>query len=57
MSLRVLGMPGQLGPVRRLATGKDSLIPNIPLARLVARSLAMDMPTFGDLQRVRGVRV
>lgn len=53
----MLGMPGQLGPVRRLATGKDSLIPNIPLARLVARSLAMDMPTFGDLQRVRGVRV
>lgn len=57
VSLREVGMPGLLASVRRLAARKDSLIPNIPLARFVARSLAMDVTTFGDLRSVRGVRV
>ena len=57
VSLHEIGMPGLLASVRRLATRKDSLIPNIPLARFVARSLGMDLTTFGDLRAVSGVRV
>jgi NTE family protein len=57
VSLHEIGMPGLLASVRRLATRKDSLLPNIPLARFVARSLGMDLTTFGELQAVCGVRV
>ena len=57
VGLREIGMPGLLASVRRLATRKDSLIPNIPLARFVARSLGMDLSTFGELRAVGGVRV
>jgi NTE family protein len=57
VSLHEIGMPGLLASVRRLATRKDSLIGSIPLARFVARSLGMDLTTFGDLKAVCGVRV
>lgn len=56
VSLREIGMPGLLASVRRLVTRKDSLIPNIPLARFVARSLGLELTTFGELQALHGVR-
>jgi NTE family protein len=37
-------------------TSKDSLVPNIPLARFVARSLGMELTTFGELEALHGVR-
>jgi NTE family protein len=55
VSLREIGTPGLLGSVRRLVTNRDSLVPGIPLARFVARSLGMDLVTFGQLQARCGV--
>lgn len=56
VSLREIGVPGLLGSVRRLVTNKDSLVPNIPLARYVARSLGMELKTFGGLSALHGVQ-
>jgi NTE family protein len=56
VSLREIGTPGLLGSVRRLVTNRDSLVPSVPLARFVARSLGMDLETFGQLQARCGVR-
>jgi len=50
VSLREIGTPGLLGSVRRLVTNRDSLVPSIPLARYIARSLGMDLETFGQLR-------
>jgi predicted acylesterase/phospholipase RssA len=56
VSLREIGTPGLLESVRRLVTNRDSLVPSIPLARFVARSLGMDLETFGQLEARCGVR-
>lgn len=56
VGLHEIGIPGLLGSVRRLVTSKDSLVPNIPLARFVARSLGMELTTFGELEALHGVR-
>ena len=56
VSLREIGTPGLLGSVRRLITQRDSLVPSVPLARFVARSLGLDLETFGQLQARRGIR-
>jgi NTE family protein len=57
VSLREIGTPGLLGSVRRLITQRDSLLPSVPLARFVARSLGLDLETFGQLQARHGIRV
>jgi NTE family protein len=56
VSLREIGTPGLLGSVRRLVTNRDSLVPSVPLARFVARSLGLDLETFGQLQARCGIR-
>lgn len=56
VSLREIGTPGLLGSVRRLVTNRDSLVPSVPLARFVARSLGLDLETFGQLHARCGVR-
>lgn len=56
VSLREIGMPRLLGSVRRLVTNRDSLVPNIPLARYVARSLGLELGTFSELEALHGVR-
>ena len=56
ISLREIGTPGLLGSVRRLVTNRDSLIPSVPLARYIARSLGLDMETFGQLHERHGVQ-
>ena len=37
-------------------TNRDSLVPNIPLARYVARSLGLELGTFSELEALHGVR-
>jgi hypothetical protein len=39
-----------------LITQRDSLVPSVPLARFVARSLGLDLETFGQLYARRGIR-
>jgi NTE family protein len=56
VSLREIATPGLLGSVRRLVTNRDSLVPSVPLARYVARSLGMDLETFGQLEARCGVQ-
>jgi NTE family protein len=56
VSLREIGTPGLLGSVRRLVTNRDSLVPSVPLARYIARSLGMDLETFGQLRARCGVQ-
>jgi len=56
VSLREIGMPSLLGSVRRLVTNRDSLVPSVPLARFVARSLGLDLETFGQLHGRCGVQ-
>jgi NTE family protein len=56
VSLREIGTPGLLGSVRRLVTHRDSLVPSVPLARFVARSLGLDLETFGQLHARCGVQ-
>jgi hypothetical protein len=56
-SLRGIGIPGLLGSDRLLVTNRHSLVPNILLARSVARSLGWELTTFGELEALRGVRV
>jgi len=51
------GIPGLLGSARRLVTNRHSLVPNILLARYVARSLGWELTTFGELEALHGVRV
>jgi NTE family protein len=51
-----VGMPRILTSVRRLITGRSGLIPSEPLAEFLNGQFPPDVPTFGEVAQMNGIR-
>ncbi len=51
-----VGMPSLFTSIRRLISGRDSLIDNKPLAEFFREKLPQDVDTFGQLADMQGIR-